>query len=386
MANNDVDKLYVDSDLEARVVFARIAEPCNHVINATIRDLGAKNALAYFGDIIQQKQTSNIDGSVLTTYRNAKKAEKSGTEFHVHNPNEHLGKTALYIESRLGMIDLKRDLHATQSIESLIITPESDSWPRKLDDLGLDKPYCLWARGSINAFNYASEKSVSIVGTRNATYQARVNAQKLSQELRKQGYAIVSGGTFGIDTAAHKGAIGSRNVAVFAGGLDSLYPSANSDLYAEILKHGGAFVSETAPLASPTRSRFLNRNRLIAAMGNAVVVVEAPYRSGALSTASTALKLGRPLGAFAGNSENPACVGSNDLLRTGKASLVLSTSDVIKLAGDAEELTSPKAKHNNFDNLYLETFDTSNMADVVLDENVHTQNTQVQQQSIERSR
>ncbi|MDR1033520.1 MAG: DNA-protecting protein DprA [Bifidobacteriaceae bacterium] len=337
-----IEKLYVDSDLEARVVFTRISDPCDNVINATIDNFGAKNALAYFGNIIKQKD--DIDENVLLAYRNAKKAEESGVDIDAKNPSMHVGKKAVNIENRLGMVDLKRDLLATQSLKSAIVTPESDAWVKKFDDLGLDKPYCLWVRGSLDALMHADDKAISIVGTRNMTEKGARIASELGSELSAQGYAIVSGGAIGIDASAHRGALGGQNIAFFAGGIDSLYPSINADLYDDMLRTGGTFVSESPPLASPRRFRFLQRNRQIAAIGRAVVVVEAPYRSGALSTASHADALNRPVGAFPGPVTAPTFAGCNKLIRDGRAVLLTSSEDVIELASTFSELRARKPK------------------------------------------
>ena len=146
---------------------------------------------------------------------------------------------------------------------------------------------------------------------------------------------IVSGAAYGIDGASHRAAMeaGGTTVAWLAGGVDRPYPAGHRDLIDRIVEHGGAVASEVPPGATPTRWRFLGRNRLIAAASAATIVVEAGYRSGALTTATTAVMLGRALGAVPGRVDSPASAGCHHLIREHNAQIVTSAEDVYELLG-----------------------------------------------------
>jgi DNA processing protein len=170
------------------------------------------------------------------------------------------------------------------------------------------------------------------VGARAATgYGEHVTAE-LSSGLAERGMAVVSGGAYGIDGAAHRAAVGAggRTVAFLAGGVDRLYPSGHAELFAR-MRRDGAVVSELPCGASPTRWRFLLRNRLIAAVSAATVVVEAGARSGSLNTANHALALERPLGAVPGPVTSVSSSGCHRLLRESGAVCVTSADDVMEL-------------------------------------------------------
>jgi DNA processing protein len=147
--------------------------------------------------------------------------------------------------------------------------------------------------------------------------------------LVQDGAVTVSGGALGIDTIAHRTALKleGSTIAFMAGALDSLYPSANLELFDEI-SHKGLLLSEMSPGAKPTRWRFLQRNRLIAALSEAVVVTEAGWRSGSISTVNHATELGRPVFAVPGPITSAASAGCNRLIRDSKANLLLEVSDL----------------------------------------------------------
>jgi DNA processing protein len=154
--------------------------------------------------------------------------------------------------------------------------------------------------------------------------------------LTSRGYTVVSGGAYGIDGMAHRAvlACGGTTVAVLAGGIDQLYPAGHDELLRRIIA-SGAVVSEVSPGGAPTRWRFLQRNRLIAAMAGATVVIEAGYRSGSLNTATHARDLDRPIGVVPGPVTSGASAGCHRLLRTNPATtLVTSVADVVELLTD----------------------------------------------------
>jgi DNA processing protein len=144
---------------------------------------------------------------------------------------------------------------------------------------------------------------------------------------------IVSGGAYGIDAVAHRAALAVDipTIAIMAGGVDRFYPSGNSELLSRVEKHGSV-ISEQAPGSNPTKWRFLQRNRLIAALGSATIVVEAGKRSGAINTAHHAVELSRPLGVVPGPINSPASMGCHNLIRENTSAIITSAQDAINLA------------------------------------------------------
>jgi len=184
---------------------------------------------------------------------------------------------------------------------------------------------------------------VAVVGSRSATTYGTAAARDLAAECARAGQVVVSGAAYGIDQAAHRGAIAAegRSVAVLACGADRVYPAGHRDLV-EHLAQEHAVVSETPPGGSPTRVRFLSRNRLIAALTRGTVVVEAAARSGALNTANWAGRLNRALMGVPGPITSAPSQGVHELIRVGAATLVTSGAEVLELLGEAgEHLVDP---------------------------------------------
>lgn len=213
-----------------------------------------------------------------------------------------------------------------------VVVPDDPAWPAGLDDLGLARPMCLWVIGTDPA--PLLHRSVAVVGARAATGYGEHVAAELAAGLADAGVCVVSGGAFGIDAMAHRATVAAegRTLAFLAGGLDRPYPAGNARLLAAIAEHG-AVVAEVPPGATPTRHRFLLRNRLIAAGAQVTVVVEAAWRSGALSTASHAAGLLRPVAAVPGPVTSAASAGCHRLLRDG-AVCVTDTAEVLELLDD----------------------------------------------------
>ncbi len=218
------------------------------------------------------------------------------------------------------------------------VVPGDDEWPEgvaRLDHVdavsGLGgQPLGLWVRGPLRLDQVAAD-GVAIVGSRSATTYGTSVAGDLAAAVAAQGRAVVSGAAFGIDQAAHRGAlgVGGPTVAVLACGVDRAYPSAHRPLLDHLAQHG-AVVSELRPGLPPTRVRFLARNRVIAALGTGTVVVEAAVRSGALSTATWAGRLGRVLMGVPGPVTSAPSEGVHELLRTGAAALVTRGEHVVE--------------------------------------------------------
>lgn len=211
---------------------------------------------------------------------------------------------------------------------SIFLTPDSPEWPDNLNDLSAP-PIGLVVKGDLSAL---SEKSLAIVGTRNPTpYGVRIAGDFAAGFVDRE-WSIVSGGAYGIDSAAHKGALiaEGRTVAVLAAGIDVAYPAGNARLFAEIAENG-ALISEVLPGAHAIPSRFLTRNRIIAALSQATLVVEAAFRSGSLRTARDAAELMRPVMAIPGPISAPTSEGCHRLIGERAAEIVTSVTDAIEL-------------------------------------------------------
>ena len=211
-----------------------------------------------------------------------------------------------------------------------LITPDDEDWPDQLNDLAAP-PIGLILKGNINALH---QPSLAIVGTRNPTsYGARI-AGEFAAGFADREWAIVSGGAYGIDSYAHKGALIAEGVtvAVVASGIDINYPAGNTRLFAEICE-SGAIVTEFMPGHRALPNRFLTRNRLIAALSKATLVVEAAFRSGSLRTARDAAETFRPVMAIPGPINSPTSEGCHRLIGERSAEIVTSVADAVEFVG-----------------------------------------------------
>jgi len=242
----------------------------------------------------------------------------------------------------------KAVLHALDSCRELggrLLLPGDAEWPRGLSDLGDHAPLVLWVRGDASAFSAGG--AVAVVGARAATPYGESVAGELAGDLAASGVLVVSGGAYGIDGAAHRAALGAggTTAAFLAGGVDRAYPAGHQQLFDRI-RHRGLMLSEVPCGGAPTRWRFLQRNRLIAAAGLATVVVEAGWRSGSLNTAGHAAALGRPIGAVPGPVTSAASAGCHRLLREYDAICVTSAQEVRELWDAGEGSGPPPAATN----------------------------------------
>ncbi|EWT01508.1 DNA protecting protein DprA [Intrasporangium oryzae NRRL B-24470] len=235
--------------------------------------------------------------------------------------------------ARVRTLDTGRDLATAAKVGARLVVPGDDEWPERLDDLPTP-PFCLWVRGPV-PLGEALGRSVAVVGARIASSYGEQLAAELAAGLATRGWTVVSGAAFGIDAAAHRGALAvdGATVAMLASGVDRVYPAAHSRLLARIAETG-AVVSEVAPGCAPMKSRFLQRNRLIAAATRGTVVVEAGLRSGSRNTVTHASELARPVGAVPGPVTSMSSAGCHQEIRDGRATLVTSADEVIDLVGD----------------------------------------------------
>jgi DNA processing protein len=251
---------------------------------------------------------------------------------------------------RLADAHVRRDLDRLERFGGRIVIPGDQDWPAGLDDLGDRAPFCLWTRGP-GELGTAVDRSVAVVGARAASGYGEHVAAELAFGLAERGLAVVSGAAYGIDAIAHRGALtaGGATVAVLACGVDRPYPRGNHRLI-ERIAHEGYVISEIPPGCSPTRWRFVQRNRLIAAITRATVVVEAALRSGTSITAREAGELGRQVAAVPGPVTSPTSAGCHELLRLG-AVCVTRTDEIVELVSGLGETSAgrpptPSSEHD----------------------------------------
>ncbi|MFI6041915.1 DNA-processing protein DprA [Nocardia sp. NPDC051321] len=240
------------------------------------------------------------------------------------------------IEMRSDLRDAaRRDLDRSAASGGYLVTPDDPSWPaRRLADLDAEHldttaPIALWTQGSSRVELFA-HNTIGIVGARAATdYGRRVSAD-ISGELAARGWTIVSGGAFGVDYEAHRAALvhGGITIAVLPSGLDRPYPHAHADLFTEIAI-SGLLLSQYPPRTPVTRSQFLARNRLVAALSRALAIPESGQRGGTRNTVRWAIKLARPVFAVPGPIHSAASAGCHAMIRDGEAELITSATQIL---------------------------------------------------------
>ncbi|MDO5618284.1 DNA-processing protein DprA [Kocuria sp.] len=244
--------------------------------------------------------------------------------------------------------------------------PEESDWPPGLHDLQETEPVCLWGRGERGHLAHLAQHTVAVVGSRDCSTYGRAVTFEIAGALAARGWSILSGGAYGVDEAAHRAALAAGTsavptVAVMAGGVDRLYPRGNQELLHQVADQG-LVISEAAPGTMPARFRFLDRNRLIAALATGTVVTESRWRSGAQSTAHHAAELSRPVGAVPGSVQSATSAGCHRLIREGSAVLVTDADDVLALIGPVDAPTLGTAGVDR-ENPQLAIFDGLSEAD-----------------------
>jgi DNA processing protein len=316
-----------DEDRAARVALTFLAEPGHRTVWSMVQSYGACVTLERLlhGDCAD------------ATLRTAVIARRDGID------PRRFAETTMRRAERLG---------------ARIVVPSDDEWPVRVEslatlELGLPgrvnqdvrPPLCIWTRGGLR-LGETLDRSVAVVGARAATGYGIQVTSDLAHGLAENGWAVVSGGAFGIDAAAHRAtlAAGGRTVAVLACGVDRPYPVGNTAMF-ERIADVGLLVSEWPPGSEPLRHRFLVRNRVIAAATAGTVVVEAAARSGAAQTMSRVLALGRAAMVVPGPVTSAMSVGCHELLRENPgATLVTNVAHVLEEVGRIGEYLTPPAR------------------------------------------
>lgn len=303
------DSTHLD-DLIARVAWSVLIEPGDRVSGLLIDRLGAVDPARVV-----------LDGGSA-----AGLASRLPGELSVADAEAALARW----RPRARWADIIRAVEGAARCGARLIVPSDPDWPESFAALTESPPVVLWARGDARLLR---RPSIAVVGARAATGYGEHVAMELAAGIAARDAVVVSGGAYGIDGMAHRAALasGGATIAVLAGGLDRLYPSGHEALLTRIAEQG-LLISEAPCGSAPTKWRFLQRNRLIAALADATVVVEAGRRSGALSTATHALAMGRPLGLVPGPVTSAASAGCHHYLRTYETTLVTSAADVMRLA------------------------------------------------------
>ncbi|PZR55368.1 DNA-protecting protein DprA [Xylanimonas oleitrophica] len=330
----------VDDPLLAAAAWSRLAEPGDEVAGALVAHLGAAGALAWLLEVRDAGLVEAPDGLLVDAGRAA--ASGSATAAGSTTAVRALAAAVTRWTPRLEDLDPRRELRVLEHTGGTLLLPGDPRWPRGLDDLGAGAPFALWVRGEADLAALAA-RSVAVVGARASTSYGEHVTAELAAGLADRGFTVVSGGAYGIDAVAHRASLaaGGATVAVMAGGVDRMYPQGNHALLARVVG-AGALVAEVPPGSAPFKQRFLARNRLIAAMTRATVVVEAAWRSGALSTARRAARLLRPVGAVPGPVTSMGSAGCHQLLRDGVATCVTDAAEAAELAGTLGEDAAPE--------------------------------------------
>ena len=288
----------------ARAALSRLTEPAQPRVTAALAQVGP---VRLYEDILAQRRTDELVSDAA---------------------------------GRLVTLDPARELEDAERRGIRFVIPGDAEWPCQLDDLDHAAPVSqlagvpigLWVRGPLRLDGLA--ESVAVVGSRSATTYGENVARDLGAGVARAGRGLVSGAAYGIDQAAHRGALAldGPSVAVLACGVDRSYPADHHSLI-EHMAATGAVVSELPPGCAPLRVRFLARNRIIAALTCGTVIVEAAVRSGALNTAAWAESLSRPLMGVPGPVTSAQSQGVHHWIRTGAAGLVSCSGDLLELVG-----------------------------------------------------
>jgi DNA processing protein len=327
----------------ARIALAHLVEPGDRDLGTLVRRVGPIEALEHIASGAVTGRLANAAIQRLAAASPGHRRGPTGAPTPSAGPDPYaVARSALDRARRLG---------------ARIVTPEDVEWPRQLDDLvrisravpgqpirrDTDPPQCLWVRGGW-ALDEVCERSVAVVGARACTSYGSHIAGELCYGLADRGWAVVSGGAFGVDAAAHLGALaaGGVTVAVLACGVDRPYPVSHTSMFERIAEEG-LLVSEWPPGADPHRRRFLIRNRVIAALTRGTVIVEANLRSGSRYTLGRARDLNRAVLVVPGPITSAMSAGCHEELRVPGSRLVTGVAHVLEEVGRFGEDLAPHA-------------------------------------------
>ena len=317
-------------ELFARASWTGIAEPGDRAAGELVATLGAAGALTVLVEAWPVKRIADA-------------ASAGGSELAAADIESALARWGPRLKSGVALVALRQAVRCAVRL----LVPGDPVWPVGVDDLGAHAPIALWLRGNKSALA-ATQHSIALVGARAATGYGEHVTMEASAGLVDRGFAIISGAAYGIDGMAHRAALASsgQTVAILAGGVDRFYPSGHDALLVRIVE-SGAVISELPCGSPPTKWRFLQRNRLIAAASQATIVLEAGWRSGSLNTAGHAASLARPIGAMPGPVTSAASAGCHRLIREFAATLVTSAAEMAELVPGTEVTGIPDPSANS---------------------------------------
>lgn len=287
------------TDTAARIIIALAAEPGDEKVGAALAEFGAVESVHRW---LREESTTPVA-------KNIKRVVDSN--------------------------EVARALASIEAVSGRFVTPHDAEWPQQLNDLDVASPIGLWVCGS-DDLRALAQRSLAIVGARASTAYGERIASDLASNCAQSDVCVISGGAYGIDASAHRGAIAEygKTIAVLACGVDVAYPAAHQALLSRI-KERGAVISEAPPGASPHKHRFLTRNRLIAALAQSTVVVEAALRSGALSTSNWALALGRKVWGVPGPLTSATSAGVHQGISEAGFALMCTVHDPLRDFGQS---------------------------------------------------
>ncbi|WP_255560133.1 DNA-processing protein DprA [Salinibacterium sp. M195] len=310
----DLDRVSIENRF-ARATWSGLAEPGDRLAGRAIQQLGAARALSA---VVEHWNTERF----------AAELSADGDPVAGDDMRQAIDRWMPRLKSDTALIALRQ----AARFGARLLIPDDELWPERLNDLDWHAPSALWVRGTDAALAGIVD-GIALVGARAATGYGEHITMEASAGLVDRGYTIVSGAAYGIDGMAHRAALASHGltVAFLAGGVDRFYPSGHDSLLTRIVENG-AVISELPCGSPPTKWRFLQRNRLIAAASLATIVLEAGWRSGSLNTAGHAAALGRPLGAVPGPVTSAASAGCHRLIRDYDAVCVTNPDQMAELA------------------------------------------------------
>jgi len=310
----DLDRDAIENRF-ARATWSGLAEPGDRLAGRAIQQLGPARALTA---VVEHWDTARF----------AAELSADGDPVAEDDMRQAIERWLPRLKSDSALIALRQ----AARFGAQLLTRDDALWPTRLNDLEWHAPAALWVRGTDAALAGIVD-GIALVGARAATGYGEHVTMEASAGLVDRGYTIISGAAYGIDGMAHRAALASQGLtaAFLAGGVDRFYPSGHDSLLTRIVENG-AVISELPCGSPPTKWRFLQRNRLIAAASMATIVLEAGWRSGSLNTAGHAATLGRPLGAVPGPVTSAASAGCHRLIRDYDAVCVANPDQMAELA------------------------------------------------------